>query len=158
LSSNADAGEILTRIVWSELSRSGAVELVDIGNVNGALDALRVRATGSPTSNQVRALGDTLGVGFVFVGGVLESTNLHTPDGDVPSIGVALRMVEARTGRVVWTGMQFRTGDDRETIFGWGRVRSAERLAADVASDLLGEFRKVGRETRDRASAAGDHK
>ena len=158
LSAAADAGDILTRILWNELFRSGAVDVVDLGNVNAVLDSLHIRATGSPTADQVRALGGALGVRYVFVGNVLENTKIQTPEGEVPSIGLSLRMVEVPSGRVAWAGMHFRTGDDRETIFGWGRIRSADRLGVDVASELLEEFRKVGRETRERAQTGEGQK
>ena len=65
----------------------------------------------------------------------------------MPSVGLTLRMVEAKSARIVWAGMRFRSGDDNETVFGWGRIRSAERLAEEAVAELLKEFHEVGRET-----------
>ena len=148
LTAAADAGEAMSRIVWTELARSGAVELIDPGNVDAALDSMQIRAAASITSDQLRALGDTLGVGYVFSGSVLESGRVSTPEGDVPSVGLTLRMVETKSARVVWAGMRFRSGEDQETVFGWGRVRSAERLAEDAVAELLKDFRDVGGASR----------
>jgi len=158
LTTAADAGDVMTRIVWNELARSGAVELSDPGNVDAALEAMHIRAMASLTSDQIRILGDTLGVQYLFLGSVIESGKLQTAEGEVPSIGVALRMVGTETARVIWAGSHFRSGDDRETIFGWGRVRSADRLAAEVASDMLEDFRKVGRETKSPIDSVGGSK
>ncbi len=158
LTATADAGEIMTRIFWNELARSGAMEMVEPGDVEAAIDAMHIRATASLTSDQLRALGVSLSIRYVFAGSVLEHGKIPTGDGDVPTIGVTLRMVDAQSAQIVWTGSHFRSGDDRETVFGWGRVRSLDRLATDAVAEMLKEFREVGRETRPPIQAAGGSK
>ncbi len=148
LSNSAEAGEIMTRIFWTEIVRSGAFEVIEPGVTDLAMDALQIRSTGSLTADQLRGVGDTLGVGYVFLGSVLESGKIQTSEGDVPAVGVSLRMVETRTAHIVWAAVHVRTGDDRETVFGWGRVRSYEQLAMRLAGEMLEDFRKVGRSTR----------
>ncbi len=145
LTAKAEAGEAMTRIFFTELARTGAVEMVEPGSVDAAIDGLHIRATGSLSSEQFRSVGDMLGARYAFVGSVLESGKISTPDGEVPVVGVTLRMVETKSARVVWAAMRFRSGDDKETVFGWGRVRSGERLATELASEMFREFHKIGR-------------
>ncbi len=147
LSGRPEAGDLLTRMLFVELVRSGGCELVESGNVDTALDALHVRATGSLSSEQLRGLGDKLGVRFVLTGSVLESGTVRTPEGEVPSVGVALKLLEVRSARVAWAGMRFRSGEDKETVFGWGRQRDAERLAAELVAEVLADFRIVEPDT-----------
>jgi len=64
----------------------------------------------------------------------------RTPDGDVPSVGATLRLLEVATGGVRWANLSVRTGDDRERVLGIGREHSRERLAAAMAADLLSSF------------------
>jgi hypothetical protein len=49
-------------------------------------------------------------------------------------------MLEADSARVVWTAMRVRTGEDRETIFGWGRELSQEKLAERLAREMFEKF------------------
>lgn len=55
----------------------------------------------------------------------------------MPSFTLALRVLDGRSGEVVWTDLRARTGQDRETVFGWGREESLERLAESTARELV---------------------
>ena len=144
LSGREDQSQVFTRIFFAQLVGTGAVEVVDPVQIDAAMDSLRIRATGSMTIGQLRAMADTLHVPYVMLGNVLESDMVRDPDGEIPSVGASLRLVEAATGRVAWAGVLFRSGSDRETVFGWGRVRSTEKLVMTLAQDMLKDFREVG--------------
>ena len=60
--------------------------------------------------------------------------------GQVPSASATLRLLEPDSARVVWANAGFRTGQDKESVFGYGRERSAERLQAALAAELLWQF------------------
>ncbi len=140
---------IFTRIYFAQLAASGAFEMVDPTLVESAMDSLGIRSAGSMTPADQRALADTLHAPYLFVGSVLESGTIQTGAATVPAVGATLRLVEAATGRVLWAGVHFRSGEDRETVFGWGRVMSPERLVSELAADMLKDFREAGaREAR----------
>lgn len=155
LSGREEQGRVFTQVFLVELVRSGACEMVEPGQVDQALDRLGIRATGSLSSDQLRQLGDSLGVRYVFLGSVLEAGTVKTWDGDLPSAGAALRMVETSSGRVVWAGLKVRTGDDGETVFGWGREQSAQRLVTSLAKEMLATFTTAGAEWRRRNESIG---
>ncbi|MBI5710478.1 MAG: hypothetical protein HZC42_09275 [Candidatus Eisenbacteria bacterium] len=140
LTGNADAGNLMTRILFVELVRTHACEVVEAGIVDTAVVELRIRNGGSLSAAELRGLGSMLDVRYVLAGTVLESGSARTPDGDVPTLGVALKLLDVGSGRVVWAQMRFRTGDDRETVFGWGREKDPQRLAAALAADVLKDF------------------
>jgi TolB-like protein len=136
-----DASDVLTRVLFVELVRTGTSEVVESGEVEAVLESLRVRPTGSLATEQIRAIGARLRVGYLMVGSVLESDVTRTSEGDVPSVGVALKLLEVASGRVVWANLVVRTGDDREKVFGWGRELDRNRLASALARDILRDFR-----------------
>ncbi len=144
LAGREEQSEIFTKIFFAQLVASGALEMVDPAEVDAAMDSLGVRATGSMTIGEVRAMSDTLHAPYLLLGSVLESGAVQTPEGPIPSVGAALRLVQAANGRVLWAGVHFRSGQDRESVFGWGRVRSTERLIYELAWDMLRDFRDVG--------------
>ena len=153
LAGREEQGALFTRIFFAHLMASGAFEMVDPASVEQGMDALLVRSTGSLTPEQIRALGDTLHAPYLLIGSVLESGKLQSGGVELPSVGATLRLVEATSGRVVWAGVHFRTGEDHESLFGWGRVRSAEKLISMLADGILGEFRAAGE--RERRAANG---
>ena len=144
LSGREEESQIFTKVFFAQLVASGALEMVDPTIVEAGMDTLGIRSAGTMTPTQVRAMADTLHVSFLLIGSVLESGMIQGGDGPVPSVGATLRLVEAATGRVLWAGVHFRSGEDRESVFGWGRVRSIERLVSELASEMLRDFRDAG--------------
>jgi hypothetical protein len=119
------------------------------------LDTLGIRNPASLSGAQLRAAADTLRAAQVLIGTVLESGVVRGEDGDLPAVGASIRLVDAASGTVLWTGLKFRSGDDHETLFGWGRERSAERLASKLARDLVDEMARAA-PTIARRRAQGD--
>jgi len=134
---------------------SGALDMVDPGRVDGGMDAVGIRGGGSLAPEQMKALGDTLRAPLLLLGSVLESGQIQGADGSVPAVGATLRLVEAATGRVLWAGVHFRNGEDRETVFGWGREQSPDRLVFQLAQEMLGDFREAGARVARRPGTEG---
>jgi TolB-like protein len=149
LAGREEQSQIFTRVFFAQLVASGALDMIEPVRVEEAMDSLSVRAAASMTPAQVKAMGERLGVRCLMIGSVLESGSVKSDGGEVPTVGATLRMVEAASGRVLWAGVHFRSGEDRETVFGWGRVKSTERLISELASEMLKDFRAAGRRWMD---------
>jgi TolB-like protein len=153
LSGREDQGRLFTYAFLSALGKSDGVEIVDLGAVEALVENLRIRTTASPSREQMAAIGESLQVRYVMLGSVLEAGTIRTADGDTPTAGVSLRLVDVASARVVWADVRVKTGDDKETIFGWGRERSAERLVTRLADEMFRPFRAAGEAWRKRAPA-----
>jgi hypothetical protein len=143
LAGREEQSRIFTDVFFAQLVATGAFELVEPARVEAAMDSLGLRSVTGITPAGLRALADTLHVSWLLLGSVLESGTVQTGSGTVPAVGAALRVVDPAGGRVPWAGVHFRSGEDRETVFGWGRVTSTERLVSELAHDLLGDFREA---------------
>lgn len=144
LAGREEQSEIFTKVFFAQLVASGALEMVDPAQVEAAMDSLGIRSVTAMTPLGLRALADTLHAPYLLLGSVLESGSIQSGTGPVPAVGAAMRLVEVASGRVLWAGAHFRSGEDRETVFGWGRVMSTERLISELASDMLRGFRDAG--------------
>jgi TolB-like protein len=144
LAGREEQSEIFTKIFFAQLVASGAFEMADPTQVEAAMDSLGIRAAATMTPATTRALADTLHAPYLLLGSVLESGSVQAGSGPVPSVGATLRLIEAASGRVLWAGVHFRSGEDGETVFGWGRVMSPERVTFALASDMLHDFRAAG--------------
>lgn len=137
LSGRSEYGDRFSRLVWSLLGGTGRFDVVDPGQVDAMLVEMRIRSAGSLTTEQVLKTAGRLNARWVIAGTILESSVVRTADGDMPAFGLALRVLDGQTGKVVWTDLRARTGQDRETIFGWGREENLDRLAESTARDLI---------------------
>jgi len=137
LSGRGEYGERFSRLVWSTLGRTGRWDIVDPGEVDAVLVELRIRSAGSLTTEQVLKAAGRLKARWIVAGTLLECGLVHTPDGDMPTFGLSLRVLDGQTGRVAWTDLRARTGQDHETIFGWGREENLDRLAETTARELI---------------------
>jgi TolB-like protein len=137
LTDDGGAGETMTLVFFTQIGALGRYEPVESGVVNNLLDSLAIRTTSNLAPEQLRMLGDRLDADRLLAGTVLESGTVRTPDGELPSVGVTVKLLDPATGRVLWTRMGFRSGQDKETVFGWGREKSPQRLAASLAAQLL---------------------
>lgn len=144
LSGREHVAEEFTRVFLAELVRTGALPVLEMGLVEDALDRLSIRSSRSMTQQEMRRLADSLHVTHLLFGNVLEAGEVRSDDGSVPSVAAALRLVEIASGRVVWACHHSRTGEDRETVFQWGRERSRDRLIASLAVEMLDDLRKAG--------------
>lgn len=142
LSGRVDVGEAFTRVFLAELVRSGTVEVVDPGTLNEAVDRLRLRTTMTMTHAEMKSLADSVPCTHLLFGSVLDAGTVRSADGDLPSVAATLRLVEASSGRIVWACDHSRTGEDNETLFGWGRERSRDRLLGQLAFEMITEFKK----------------
>lgn len=140
LSGEATAAVGFTRMIYAELVRSGTCDVPETGIVEAAMDTLGIRNGGSLRAEQVKALADRLRVEYLLTGTLLESGTVKTGDGQVPAVGAALKLIEVATNRAVWAQVKFRTGEDRETIFGWGRERNPQILAGSLAHEMIADL------------------
>jgi len=151
LSGQVGSADKLTRIVFTELVSRGGWQVTDPGQVDGAAVAARIRSTGSLTREQVRIVSDSLGVRWLLTGAALEYGHVRTPDGDTPAVGISLRLIDGTNGKVRWAGQRYRSGDDHETVFGFGRVSDPQVLAHAAVAELLAELHPPAADTSSHA-------
>lgn len=135
------AGMITTYMFIAELFRTRIFEPVSYGDVRNLVVALRVRSKGELDFKNISSIAESSGVDGILVGTV---EHYAEEEGSVPpSALISARLIDARTGRILWyDGYQYR-GDDGITIFDWGRLRSAENVAYKVVSRLVKDMGKA---------------
>ena len=154
LSGREEQGRRFTLAFVSTLAGTGAAEVVDVGQTEAMVEQVQIRATASPTREQLAAIGESLQVRYALLGSVLEAQTLRTADGDTPTAGASLRLVETSTARIVWAAVRVKTGDEHETVFGWGREESAEKLLTKLATEMLRPFQEAGDAWRKRTTTS----
>ncbi len=109
LSTDRQAGVRATRFLITELLASGAVDVVEPGEVSAALDRLPGRPS-TPATEQVIELGKSLGVQAILVGTVTQSETLRSGTVFVPVVTLDVHMLETETGAPVWAATHSEKG------------------------------------------------
>jgi len=136
------AAETVTEAVRAALQEAG-VPVLSPNRVAEALRGARMFAWGALDAPVRRALAEA-GAGLLVTG----SVETWDAGGDgfepEPVMAVALRAVDARTGRIVWTGALDRRGWDRQGLFRLGRVHDHGTLARRIAERLVASLAAPG--------------
>jgi TolB-like protein len=137
LSGEEGAGEKMTEIFIVELLRNGRFSVAEPGRVKKAVMEKRIRTTRDMDIEAAMWLGENLEVDLILAGSVLEYSIHESGNKKVPMVTVTSRLVQADSGVTVWAAYQSRQGDDKESLFGWGRITSLSQLAHLAASEML---------------------
>jgi len=109
LSSDSGAGVRATRLMMTELLASGAVDVVEPGEVEGALAQL----TGlrrQPTVAEILSLGESLQVEAVIMGTVAQSEVIRSGSVGIPVVTIDARMLETESGAIIWAATHSEKG------------------------------------------------
>ncbi len=96
-----DAGVRATRLFITELLAAGAVDVVEPGEVEAALNRIPGVAR-PPSSEHIIALGKSLKVQAVMLGSVNQSETIRSGTVMIPVVTLDAHMVETETGSTVW--------------------------------------------------------
>lgn len=140
LSAAQGAAKTMENLVLVEFLKLPIFSIVEPGEVSSALSEARVRLATNIPKETVLKLGKDLGVDLLMLGVVHEHEMKRFSGagggGESPVVAVSVRILETQTGSIVWAANINRTGNDRETIFGIGKVQSINELAAQIAIEL----------------------
>lgn len=110
LTNDRQAGARATRVLITELLASGAVDVIEPGEVQAALDRIPSTGRSSPSSEQIVSLGETLSVQAVIIGSVTQSELLRSGTLSIPAVTLDMHMVETETGAAVWAATHTEKG------------------------------------------------
>jgi hypothetical protein len=119
------------------LMASGQVSLFDSGDAARRL-LVRGWRTGMPVGRaEVLALGGDPGVDAVLMGSVDRWSGVDQGGSIPPEVAFTLRLLDAKTGEILWAAEQERRGDQTTMIYGIGGARLTESLLARSALEAV---------------------
>lgn len=143
LTQDRDAATAAGVMLRKRLGELGVV-LLDDEALHGILVRERVRFRGGVPRALARMLAGELGASYIVTGAVLFSSG-----GANPGVGLAARLIEAESGRILWANHASATGEDFTGPLGLGKVKSPDELLARVCDRLLGDFGNVVARTQE---------
>lgn len=137
------SAEAVTEAAQARLFADG-VRLVSPNRLHDLLRRVQGGQWGGVTAETRDALERTAATDTILTGAV-ETYDLGGGEAEPePAVAIALRLLDASTGRILWTGSSERRGWDRQGLFRRGRVHSRGALTERVMEDLTRRLEREG--------------
>ena len=108
-------------------------------------DTQRLLPGQPPNVEEVRTLADRLGVQAVITGAVVEMRDKTKYGRRLdPSLAVIVRILDADSGRTLWTTYNRREGKEYRRILHFGLVNSLTELSERAAREILETWQEEG--------------
>ena len=140
--SRSDA-EKVEKIFLVELLATGAVEVVEPGQVAKLVGAEGISTTDKLAPADLQRIGQALGADGLFLGTVVDFVLGRSGNAPAPEVTIQLRLVETASGTTAWSSSETRSGASAKTrLFGFGGdslTEAARRLISEQLQGLVKE-------------------
>lgn len=144
-SNTMNAGEIVTKAFIGEFYDSGKFEIEFPGNVKKFIVGERIIIRKGIGADHIKLIGKRLNVDAVIIGCVKKyESEGKKKNARIPVISVDVRMIHTDSCSILWIGQNYSRGDDYETIFGIGRIKSLSALSRRLVNELIDTIPRSG--------------
>ncbi len=137
-------GLIFYRIFMAEMIASGHFDVAQEGDIMEIYQQIRLLPGQLPQIEQVKILGNRLGVDVVIEGTVVQMEERRLMSGMNPSVTVMIRILDAGTGKTIWGTYHRRRGEDFRTVMHFGMVNTITDLATKMSKEIIQSWKQKG--------------
>ena len=143
-SSEREASDKILPVLAAEIGRRPGISMVDPGAVEAALAQEPWLLFDRIPPDLLDRFGKELGADALLVGSVLGYGHRASAADQIPHVALALRLLETPGGRVLWSAVHSRDGEDGEWLFGFGRVEDLDQLVEDTVHEMIETLPPLG--------------
>jgi len=126
------------RVFQVELLALGVVDVVESGTVAQLFAREQIASVDTLTPGDLQRIGAELGADGLFLGTVVDFTEVRAGSTPAPEVTLQLRLVESASGLTAWESSQGRRGPNvRSRLFGFGGDSLTE-VARKLIREQLG--------------------
>lgn len=134
----AEANKIVTGAFVASLIKMKKFKVEFPGNIKSFLVSERIIVRTGVDLNTINLMGKRLGVDAVIMGRIEEFVGMEEKKrGVIPVVSISSRMVDVRTGKILWMAQHRKTGDDYIKVLDFGKVRSVGELTKKVVMEMI---------------------
>jgi TolB-like protein len=134
----AEASKIVRGAFVASLVKTKKFKVEFPGNIKSFLVSERIIVRTGVDLDTIKRMGKRLGVDAVIMGRIEEFVGMEEKKrGVIPVVSISSRMVDVRTGKILWMAQHRRTGDDYIKVLDFGKVRSVGELAKKVVLEMI---------------------
>ena len=134
----AEASRVVTKTFIAGMFERKKFRMEFPGNVKNFLASERIIVRGGVDLHTIQLMAKRLEVDAVIVGEVDEYIGVDDKKKAViPMVSIRSRMVDGRSGKILWMSQYTRSGNDYIKILDFGKVRSVAALARKVVGEMI---------------------
>ena len=134
----AEASKIVTGAFVASLVKTKKFKVEFPGNIKSFLVSERIIVRTGVDLDTIKRMGRRLGVDAVIMGRIEEFVGMEEKKrGVIPMVSISSRLVDVRTGKILWMAQHRRTGDDYIKVLDFGKVRSVGELTKKVVLEMI---------------------
>lgn len=137
------AGERIRDVFMTMLQATGGVYVIPPGEVARGIARLNLERPGSPTPEEVTKFAKNVNADVVFTGTVKEYGEVRSGTSSANVVSLSLQMMEAQTGKVVWSASSTQGGvTTSDRLFGGGGEpmnATTQKAVDDLLDKLFGK-------------------
>ncbi len=137
------AGERVRDVFMTMLQATGGLYVIPPGEVGRGISRLNLDRPASPTPEDVTKFAKNVNADAVFTGTVTEYGEVRSGTSSANVVSMSLQMMEAQTGRVVWTASSTQGGvTTADRLFGGGGEpmnATMQKAVDDLLEKLFGK-------------------
>ncbi len=137
------AGERVRDVFMTMLQATGGVYVIPPGEVARGIARLSLERPASPTPEEVTKFAKIVSTDAVFTGTVKEYGEVRSGSSTANVVSVSLQMMEAQTGKVVWSASSTQGGvTTSDRLFGGGGEpmnATTQKAVDDLLEKLFGK-------------------
>jgi TolB-like protein len=130
-----NAGKIASLLFLTKLMNVERFEPIEYGDIKKMVVDLRIRSKGELKYKNIETLSSVLNLNGVLVGTV-EKYSVSSN----PKVTITARLLDTRKKKIIWYNSLQLSGESNVIAFEWGRLRTAEKVAYKVVSELVKEI------------------
>ncbi len=140
LSQDDDAAQRVRDAFMGMLLATEAMYVLPPGEVQRGIERVQVRNAATPTVEELKKLGDVLGVEAIITGTIREYGTIRSGQSEASLISMSLQMLEVETGSIIWSGSSTKGGiTTSDRLFGGGGQPMNE-VTTKALNDLLDQL------------------
>lgn len=137
LSSDEEASERVRDTFMGMLLATEALYVLPPGEVARGTNRAGIRAPSTPTSDEIKSLGNILQVEAVITGVLREYGSVRSGSSEATLVSLSLQMMEVETGTIIWSASSTKGGITIvDRLFGGGG-QPMNKVTEQVCDDLL---------------------
>ena len=137
------AGERVRDVFMTMLQATGGVYVIPPGEVGRGISRLNLERPASPTPEEVTKFAKNVNADAVFTGTVTEYGEVRSGTSTANVVSLSLQMMEAQTGKVVWSASSTKGGvTTADRLFGGGGEpmnATTQKAVDDLLDKLFGK-------------------
>ena len=134
----AEASRVVTKAFIAGLFERKEFKIEFPGNVKSLLLSERIVVRTGIDLQTMHCMAKRLGVDAVILGEVDVYVGVEDrKKAVIPRVCIRSRMVDSRSGKILWMAQHWRTGDDYIKVLDFGKVRSVAALTRKVVGEMI---------------------